>query len=363
MKILWAFPINNESKTGAEKFYSKLMQEFFQKTDILHTPKIKFISLPRRKNIFEILKTNINNFKTLLPLGAEVLIFQDLLYRRSFILTNIFLDGFLKRKIIIFVNQEYVDLNKISLRGRIILKIMYRIFFNTAYKIIVNSKATARWVNGFGDFSEKIFICYPIIKNESQPKGILQSHKNDEGVLNLLCVANIRKNKGQEYLIEALSILSEKKIKLTLVGHIKDEVYYRRLLDKIKNMGLEGKVDFHGFLIENKLAEAYKNADIFVLPTLLEGFGMVLVEAMSHGLPIVASNVGGIPEIIDDGDNGLLVPAASPGELAKAIKKLIEDKDLRIRLGENAFKKYGQMPLWKESFEKFFKCLYENPCN
>ena len=311
----------------------------------------------------EILRINFNNLKTWLSLDVKALIFQDLLYRRSFILANIFLRGFFKRKIILFVNQEYVDLNKVSLRGRIILRIMYRIFFNTAYKIIVNSKATARWVNSFGDFSEKIFVCYPIIKNESRPKRISQSHKNAESVLKLLCVANIHKNKGQKYLIEALSLLGEKEVKLTFVGHIKDEVYYRELLDKIRNTNLEEKIDFRGFLNGNELATAYDHANIFVLPTLLEGFGMVLVEAMSHGLPIIASNVGGISEIIDDGDNGLLIPPASPDELAEAIRKLIEDKNLRTRLGENAFEKYNRMPSWKESFEKFFKSAYENSCN
>jgi len=81
---------------------------------------------------------------------------------------------------------------------------------------------------------------------------------------------------------------------------------------------------------------------------------MVLVEAMSFGLPIIASNVGGIPEIIEDGKNGLLVSPASAEALAEAIEKLIEDKQLREKLKWQALYRYNRLPDFEESFERLF---------
>ena len=82
-----------------------------------------------------------------------------------------------------------------------------------------------------------------------------------------------------------------------------------------------------------------KNFDIFVLPSLKEGLPYVILEAGLAGLPVIASNVGGIPEIIENGKDGLLVPPADPKELIKAIKKLIEDKTLRENLAKNLHEK------------------------
>ena len=85
---------------------------------------------------------------------------------------------------------------------------------------------------------------------------------------------------------------------------------------------------------KDRLAELFREADIFVLPTRAECFGLVLTEAMASGLPVVTSPVGGIPEVVDEGVSGLLVPAGDPGALDGALTRLIEDRALRLRLGE-----------------------------
>lgn len=86
----------------------------------------------------------------------------------------------------------------------------------------------------------------------------------------------------------------------------------------------------------DRLVERYQKAAIFVQPSHHEGMSTVLLEAMACGLPVVATNVGGAPEIIENGVNGLLVPVGSPGSLAAAIQKLIRDRALRAQLGQNA---------------------------
>lgn len=353
MKILWTVPIDDKPKTGAEKFYAELKRELSKKAGILCAPGIEFITFSKMKKLSEILRVNIHNFRLLLSFGRGALIFQDLLHRRSFVLANALLRFLFGRKVVIFVHQEYADLAKTSFKGKIILRVMYFLFFSTAHKIIANSKATAKWVSQFGSFSKKIFVYYPVLKSVPDAKNAPQiSNRRDSGI-NLLCVANIRENKGQKYLIEALGMLERKDITLDLVGDVKEEAYYKSLFGKIKDAGLENRIRFRGFLNGEELAGVYKHADIFVLPTLLEGFGMVLIEAMFYSLPIVASNVGGIPEIIQDGADGLLVPPASAKDLANAIEKLIKDRELRERLGMGAFRKYRQLPSRERSFENF----------
>lgn len=111
------------------------------------------------------------------------------------------------------------------------------------------------------------------------------------------------KNKGHKYLIEVEKYFPG--IKFKIISNIPDAAKY------------------------------LKNFDIFVLPSLKEGLPYVILEAGLAGLPVITSNVGGIPEIIENGKDGLLVPPANPEELAIAIKKLIEDKTLRENLAKN----------------------------
>ena len=92
-------------------------------------------------------------------------------------------------------------------------------------------------------------------------------------------------------------------------------------------------------------------ADIFVFPSLWEGFGMVLIEAMYNRLPIVATNAGAIPYLVKDGENGILVPVKDPEQLAKSIKKLIESPELRRSFAKSNYQLAIQFN-WNKSFSK-----------
>ena len=105
-----------------------------------------------------------------------------------------------------------------------------------------------------------------------------------------------------------------------------------RLKEQVKNLGLADRVHFLGWRAD--VDQIMGCFDIFVLPSLNEGMGRVLVEAMAAGLPIVASRVGGIPDLVKDGKNGLLVPPADASALAEAISDLLTDKEKRNRMGE-----------------------------
>ena len=112
-----------------------------------------------------------------------------------------------------------------------------------------------------------------------------------------------------------------------------------KLKEQVENLGLAENVRFLGWRPD--VDEIMGCFDIFVLPSLNEGMGRVLVEAMSAGLPIVASRVGGIPDLVKDGENGLLVPPADAGALERAISDLLSDKAKRKRMGETGKRMCG----------------------
>ena len=141
--------------------------------------------------------------------------------------------------------------------------------------------------------------------------------------------------KGVTYLVSAMAKVAEgyPRSLLVLVGKGDDKGEKEmKLKEQVERAGLEDKVRFLGWRPD--VDEIMGCFDVFVLPSLNEGMGRVLVEAMAAGLPIVASRVGGIPDLVKDGKNGLLVSPADATALAKAISALLEDKEKRKRMGE-----------------------------
>jgi glycosyltransferase involved in cell wall biosynthesis len=141
--------------------------------------------------------------------------------------------------------------------------------------------------------------------------------------------------KGYNYLLEAFALASKRiKAKLIIVG---DGPLKSSLHDKIEALSLQRKV----FLLGHRrdVSEILAETDVFVLPTLGEGFGLVILEAMSHRLPIIATRVMSIPEIVIDDGTGLLVPGKDAVRLADAIVHLAINKDLRKRLGKSGWQR------------------------
>ena len=157
--------------------------------------------------------------------------------------------------------------------------------------------------------------------------------------LKILFVGWVEEGKGVFELIKACEILAKKhEFKLFVVG---DGTSKPRLLEKVNRYKLNDTVVFVGWLKGNNLLDAYRQADIFVLPTYMEGMPNVLLEAMASGLPIVTTPVGNIPDIVDDGRTGIFVPVGDAAALSEALTSLILSESERARLGESGFK-YAQ---------------------
>ncbi|MBN1869448.1 MAG: glycosyltransferase family 4 protein [Candidatus Omnitrophica bacterium] len=153
-------------------------------------------------------------------------------------------------------------------------------------------------------------------------------HLGDGLVVGML--ARLSDVKGQDILIEAMSKVTAqlRNVKLVLVGEGKTE---DALKSKARDLNLNGHVQF--FSVEVDRYEALSLFDLFVMPSRQEGLGLSIMEAQSAGLPVIASRVGGIPSLIEDGKTGVLVAPEDPDELAEAMVKLLRDKALMNRIG------------------------------
>ncbi len=157
---------------------------------------------------------------------------------------------------------------------------------------------------------------------------------NEKNVV--LFVGRLYPLKGPHILLKAIpNVIKENKDTLFVFvgGGNVDE--YKKLSEEI---GVKEYVKFTGYIDEEKYFY-YRASDIFCLPSTLESFGIVNLEAMACGVPIVASRVGGIPDIVNDGENGLLITPGDSNALADAIIYLLENKDIRERMGKNGKKK------------------------
>lgn len=154
--------------------------------------------------------------------------------------------------------------------------------------------------------------------------------ESQTGPIRLISVCRLVPRKGLGYLIEAMEQLKHDGMVLELIGSGQEE---QRLAALVRDRGLAGHVIMVGYVAAERLYEHYHRTDIFVLPSLNESFGQVLLEAMSCGLPIVASTVGGIPETVRHEINGLLVPPGDSQALVAAIRSLARDPSMRAVMG------------------------------
>jgi glycosyltransferase involved in cell wall biosynthesis len=148
-------------------------------------------------------------------------------------------------------------------------------------------------------------------------------------------VAHLADHKGHKYLIQASKILKEKapKIKVIIVGQ---GPLMMDLTQQAREIDVEDMVFFLGF--REDVTQILDSLDLFVLSSYLEGMGSSIIDAMAHKLPVVATDVGGIPEVVIDGKTGFLVSPRRPAALARAILKIYSDSSLGFRFGQMGYK-------------------------
>jgi len=138
--------------------------------------------------------------------------------------------------------------------------------------------------------------------------------------------------------------------------HIFGDGEQRRVIEgRIRELNIGSNVTLHGTI--DRPQTAMRQVGLLVLPSEAEGFGLVLIEAMAAGVPVVATNVPGIREVIRDGQTGMLVPVASPNALANAIRRLVGDPSLRARLVRNGLQEVRERFSWQRIIQKYVELL------
>ncbi|MDD5749188.1 MAG: glycosyltransferase family 4 protein [Patescibacteria group bacterium] len=224
-------------------------------------------------------------------------------------------------------------------------KFLIRFFWKSIHKspdrITAISSFLADRARRLGVADEKIQLIPNGVDFSKVPQGIIQE-KNK-----VVCLARLSWEKGLDYLVKAwpgvISQVPEAKLVLVGEGDKRKEIE-----DLIKELNIAGSVELKGALPHQEALEQLASAEVFICPSLAEGLGIVFIEAQACGAPVIGTRVGGIPDVIQDNENGLLVEAKNSEQITEAIVKLLKDEELRKQLSARAsvsVRKYDWQPI------------------
>ena len=245
----------------------------------------------------------------------------------------VFLCKLFRKKIVIHQHNKGMEKD--------MLRLPYRWLFPIIYG---NSKVILLSERLFPDIKkiiqkENVYIC---------PNGIpnvcYDFKERNNGMIHLLFLSNLIESKGVLFLLDALKSLKDNGFSLicNFVGGESKEIDRNRFEKEVNKRGLDNTAYYRGPKFGKDKAQYLSDADIFVFPTFYENecFPLVLLEAMQYGLPIVTTDEGGIPDMVEDRVNGLICDKKNADSLAKCLEELIIDKPLRRKMGEAGIMKY-----------------------
>jgi len=221
------------------------------------------------------------------------------------------------------------------------------------HRVIVTSPWTKGVLESFGVGAARISVVEP--GTDAAPL-----HRPHPGApLELLCVASLTKRKGHAVLFDALARLRGRSWHLTCAGSpTRDPELAANLRAQIERLGIRDRVTFLGELAPEALGELYARADVFVLASYLEGYGMVFAEALARGIPIVATTGGAVASTVPAAASRLVAPGDSAA-LAHALEELFDNANLRAELAVGAAAARASLPSWETASERFAQALLE----
>ena len=217
--------------------------------------------------------------------------------------------------------------------------------------VIATSSHTARLVvEEYGVPRERIAVVMPGTERACRARG------SGGAEAALLAVGSIVPRKGYDVLIPALAELAALPWRLTIAGDPRDPQAAARLAADLVRFELEDRVTVAGPLPAEQLAALYDAADLFVLASRFEGYGMAFTEAIARGLPVIGTTAGAIPETVPPGAS-ILVPPDDVAALAAALRRLIEDPGERRGFAERAWAAAASLPTWEEATRAFARAV------
>lgn len=350
---------------GAEIFMNNLIREFrgfgvkiFSYTD---SPKLNWKGkIPFTLDIIGNLKGLI---KTLVLLPWAGFWYSRLLYRLRKEVDLILMSGFSEKLLVSCIAFlfglpviwiEYGPLTPVFKKNFYLPKICYQLVKGLPKLIIVPSENTRRSLLKEAGISLRKMKVIPC----GVPEKKIRLRKREKRVVG--CLSRLAKEKGQEYLVRAIPLVSKEipDVELWIGGKGPDE---KRLKLLTRKLGIEKKVKFLGF-VKDKW-KIFSQLNVFVFPTVwkLEGFGLVTAEAMMAGLPVVATKIGPNPELVVEGETGILVEPANPEQLAQAIIGLLKNPKKAKKMGLKGHKRarrFFSLEKVVKKYDQSFFCYY-----
>lgn len=221
-----------------------------------------------------------------------------------------------------------------------------------AARVVTSSAATARaLVADYNVPADRITVAPPGTDRAPVAPG------SKDGIVRLLAVGSIVPRKGYDVLIAALAMLADLPWRLVIAGDRSRDLAAAARLDRdIVRCQLGDRIKVLGAVSPEQVSELYAAADLFVLASRFEGYGMVYAEAIMRGLPVVGTTAGAIPETVPAGA-GVLVPPDDAATLALALRRLIENPDERRRLAASARAAAARLPAWEDSARLFSRAI------
>ena len=223
--------------------------------------------------------------------------------------------------------------------------------------VVVTSRSTRRALDAYAVASHRIAVAEPGVDQPANeiPKAPGQIHAS--APVRMLCVATITPRKGHDLLVDALTSLAALSWTLTCVGDVeRSPATTRALRMQIEAAGWKDRVVLTGELDEAALDRQFRAADLFVLATRFEGYGMAVAQALAHGLPIVSTRTGAIGELVPPAA-GMLVEPDDGAALRDALSNVLSDAELRRRLAEGARAAGAKLPDWSVASQRLSQIL------
>lgn len=251
-------------------------------------------------------------------------------------------------RLIALVHHPLADETGLPAEQRVALEASERRALRAARHVVVTSARTAAALERFDVPPASITVIEPGTDPAPLARGSRATGARD---VQLLCVATVVPRKGHDILVRALATIARASWHLTCVGGLdRDDAWVALVRAAVAAARLEDHITFMGELDAAPLDAQYDAADVFVLPTWYEGYGMAVAEALARGLPVVGTATGAIAELVGP-DAGILVPPGDAAALANALGRVVGSAAFREQLAEGARRARSRMPSWDAAVE------------